>query len=420
MAVGYEWLIGVRYLRSRHRSGFVSFVASMSVIGLALGVAVLVVVLSVLNGFEKELRSRMLSVTSHGTISGPDDGIADWRRAQSQLAKTPGVRSVAPYIEARALLANGQAVAGTVVRGVSPAEEGATIGLGSRMIEGKLDDLVPGKFRIVLGSALATELGVKTGQTLVLMTPEATATPAGPMPRLRRFTVSGIFESGMYEYDRGLALLNLQDAARLYRLGDSVSGLRLAFDDPFEAPRLVRSAAESLDITSNQNGFYITDWTRDHANFFRSIELTKSLMFFILQILIVVAAINLIATLVMIVKEKQTDIAILRTIGAAPVNILTMFIVQGGLIGLIGTIAGAALGWLLALNVTNVVHGIERLFGIRFLDPSVYLMSDLPSEVHFSDVLRVSAVALLLAALATIYPAWRASRTLPAEALRHE
>jgi lipoprotein-releasing system permease protein len=420
MALGYEWLIGVRYLRSRHRSGFVSFVASMSVIGLALGVAVLVVVLSVLNGFERELRSRMLSVTSHGTISGLDGGIADWRNAQSQLARAPGVRAVAPFIEARALLANGQAVAGTVIRGVSPPEEGATIGLGSRMIEGTLDDLVPGKFRIVLGSALATELGVKTGQTLVLMTPEATATPAGLMPRLRRLTVSGIFESGMYEYDRGLALLSLQDAARLYRLGDSVSGLRLAFDDPFEAPRLVRSAAESLDITSNQNGFYITDWTRDHANFFRSIELTKSLMFFILQILIVVAAINLIATLVMIVKEKQTDIAILRTIGAAPGNVLTMFIVQGGLIGLVGTIAGAALGWLLALNVTNVVHGIEKLFGVRFLDPSVYLMSDLPSEVHFTDVLRVSAVALLLAALATIYPAWRASRTLPAEALRHE
>ena len=420
MEIGYEWHIGVRYLRSRHRSGFVSFVASMSVIGLALGVAVLVVVLSVLNGFERELRSRMLSVTSHGTISGLDGGIADWRSAQEQLEKSPGVRAVAPYIEARALLANGQAVAGTVVRGVSPAEEGATIGLGSRMIEGQLDDLEPGKFRIVLGSALATELGVKTGQTVVLMTPEATATPAGPMPRLRRFTVSGIFESGMYEYDRGLALLNLQDAARLYRLGDSVTGLRLAFDDPFEAPRIVRSAAESLDITSNQNGFYITDWTRDHANFFRSIELTKSLMFFILQILIVVAAINLIATLVMIVKEKQTDIAILRTIGAAPGNVLTMFIVQGGLIGLVGTVAGAALGWLLALNVTSVVHGIEKVFGIRFLDPSVYLMSDLPSEVHFSDVLRVSAVALLLAALATIYPAWRASRTLPAEALRHE
>lgn len=420
MMARYEWLIGVRYLRSKHRSGFVSFVASMSVIGLALGVAVLIVVMSVLNGFETELRSRMLSVTSHGTISGLDGEIGDWRNAQSQLAKNPGVRAVAPYIEARALLANGQSVAGTVVRGVSPAEEGTTSGLGTRMTEGKLEDLEPGRFRVVLGSALATELGVKVGQTIVLMTPEATATPAGLMPRMRRFTVSGLFESGMYEYDRGLALLNLQDAARLYRLGDQVSGLRLALDDPFEAPRIVRSAAETLDITSNMNGFYVSDWTRDHANFFRSIELTKSLMFFILQILIVVAAVNLIATLVMIVKEKQTDIAILRTIGSAPGNVLRMFIIQGGLIGLVGTLFGAALGWVLALNVTNVVRGIERLFDIRFLDPSVYLMSDLPSEVHLSDVLQVSAVALLLAALATIYPAWRASRTLPAEALRHE
>ena len=416
----YEWKIGVRYLRSQHRSGFVSFVASMSVIGLALGVAVLVVVLSVLNGFETELRSRMLAVTSHATISGLDGEITDWRPAQEQLAKVPGVRAVAPYIEARGLLAHGQAVTGTMVRGVFPAQEGVIGGLGSRMREGTLATLEPGKFHVILGSALATELGVKSGDTVVLMTPEGTATPAGLMPRMRRFTVSGVFESGMYEFDRGLALVNLADAAKLYRLGDRVTGLRLALDDPFVAPHLVRSAAQSLNIASNQNGFYVSDWTRDHENFFRSIELTKSMMFFILLILVVVAAINLIATLVMIVKEKQTDIAILRTIGAAPGNVLQMFIVQGALIGFVGTLAGALLGWVLALNVTSVVHGIERLFGLRFLDPAVYLMSDLPSEVHLADVLQVAGVALLLAALATIYPAWRASRTLPAEALRHE
>jgi lipoprotein-releasing system permease protein len=420
MAMPYEWMIGARYLRSQHRSGFVSFVASMSVIGLALGVAVLVVVLSVLNGFETELRSRMLSVTSHATISGLDGEIADWRQAQEQLAKVPGVRAVAPYIEARGLLSHGQNVAGTMVRGVEPAAEGAAIGLGSRMRAGALADLEAGRFNVILGSALAAELGVKKGDSIVLMTPEATATPAGLMPRMRRFVVSGIFESGMYEYDRGLALVHRVDAARLYRLGDRVTGLRLALVDPFEAPHLVRSAAERLDITSNQNGFYVSDWTRDHANFFRSIELTKSMMFFILLILVVVAAINLIATLVMIVKEKQTDIAILRTIGAAPANVLRMFIVQGALIGLVGTLAGAALGWVLALNVTTIVHGIEKLFGVQFLDPSVYMMSELPSEVHLADVAQVGGVALLLAALATIYPAWRASRTLPADALRHE
>lgn len=420
MALPYECLIGVRYLRSQHRSGFVSFVASMSVIGLALGVAVLVVVLSVLNGFETELRGRMLSVTSHATISGLDGEIPEWRAAREQLAKVPGVHAVAPYIEARGLLAHGQTVSGTLVRGVVPEDEGATSGLGQRLTSGKLTDLEPGKFRVILGSALATELGAKTGDAVVLMTPEGTATPAGLMPRQKRFVVSGVFESGMYEFDRGLALINLQDAAKLYRLGDNVTGLRLALDDPFVAPQLVRSAAQSLDIAGNRDGFYVSDWTRDHATFFRSIELTKSMMFFILLILVVVAAINLIATLVMIVKEKQTDIAILRTIGAAPNNVLKMFVVQGALIGLVGTVAGALLGWVLALNVTAVVHGIEKLFGIRFLDPAVYLMSDLPSEVHATDVLQVAGVALLLAALATIYPAWRASRTLPAEALRHE
>jgi lipoprotein-releasing system permease protein len=420
MAMPYEWMIGVRYLRSQHRSGLVSFVATMSVIGLALAVAVLVVVLSVLNGFETEIRSRMLSVTSHATISGLDGEIADWREAQSQLAKADGVRAVAPYIEARGLLAHGQNVAGTLVRGVLPAAEGATVALGSHMLSGALTDLEAGRFRIILGSALALELGVKQGDSVVLMTPEAAVTPAGLMPRTRRFVVSGIFESGMYEFDRGLALVQLADASKLYRLGDRVTGLRLALGDPFAAPRLVRRAAEALDITSNQNGFYVSDWTRDHANFFRSIELTKTMMFFILLILIVVAAINLIAMLVMIVKEKQTDIAILRTIGAAPANVLRMFVVQGALIGLVGTVAGAILGWILALNVTAAVHGIEKLFGVRFLDPSIYLMSELPSEVHVADVLQVAGVALLLAGLATIYPAWRASRTLPAEALRHE
>lgn len=420
MALPYELLIGARYLRSQHRSGLVSFVASMSVMGLALAVAVLVVVLSVLNGFQTELRSRMLSVTSHATISGLEGEVADWREAQAQLAKVAGVRAVAPYIEARGLLAHGQNVAGTLVRGVLPPQEAVTSGLGSHMRSGALADLEAGSFRIILGSALATELGVKQGDSVVLMTPEAAVTPAGLMPRSRRFVVSGIFESGMYEFDRGLALMQLADAARLYRMGDRVTGLRLALTDPFEAPRLVRRAAESLSITSNQNGFYVSDWTRDHANFFRSIELTKTMMFFILLILIVVAAINLIAMLVMIVKEKQTDIAILRTLGAAPTNVLRMFVVQGALIGFVGTLAGAILGWILALNFTTVVHGIEKLFGIQFLDPSIYMMSELPSEVHLADVLQVSGVALLLAALATIYPAWRASRTLPAEALRHE
>jgi lipoprotein-releasing system permease protein len=414
----YEWAIGTRYLRSAHRSGFVSFVAFMSVSGLALGVAVLIVVMSVLNGFETELRSRMLAVTSHATITGVEGEIPHWRKAQADAARMPNVAAVVPFIEARGLLANGQRVAGAAVRGILPGEEVRAVGLGARMQEGALEDLAPGKFQIILGSALAQELDVTVGDKVVLMAPEGTATPAGLMPRTRRFTVSGIFNSGMYEYDRGLALLHMQDAARLYRLGDSVTGLRLALEDPFQAPATVRNVATQIDYDGG--GYFVSDWTRDHAMFFRSIELTKSMMFFIQLIMVVVAAINLVATLVMIVKEKQTDIAILRTMGAGPTNVLRMFLVQGAIIGLVGTVAGALLGWFLSVNVTRVVHAIENALGIRFLDASVYLMSDLPSEVRARDVLMVSGITLALAALATIYPAWRAARTLPAEALRHE
>jgi lipoprotein-releasing system permease protein len=414
----YEWTIGTRYLRSAHRSGFVSFVAFMSVAGLALGVAVLIVVMSVLNGFERELRSRMLAVTSHATISGVEGEIANWRRAQTDAARVPNVAAVAPYVESRGLLANGVRVAGAAVRGILPEEEVKTVGLAARMRQGTLDQLAPGKFQIILGSALAQELNVSVGEKVVLMAPDGTATPAGFMPRTRRFTVSGIFESGMYEYDRGLALLHMRDAALLYRLGDSVTGLRLALEDPFLAPATVRNVAQIIDYDGG--GYYVSDWTRDHLTFFRSIELTKSMMFFIQLIMVVVAAINLVATLVMIVKEKQTDIAILRTMGAAPKNVLRMFLVQGAIIGLVGTVAGALLGWVLSLNVTGVVRAIESALGFKFLDASVYLMSDLPSEVRLGDVLTVSTISLALAALATIYPAWRAARTLPAEALRHE
>jgi lipoprotein-releasing system permease protein len=419
MYAPYEWLIGTRYLRSTHRSGFVSFVASMSVIGLALGVAVLIVVLSVLNGFEHELRGRMLTVTSHATITGIDGEIVNWRQAQSDAQREPGVVAVVPYVESRGLLANGERVAGAMVRGILPEEEKKAVGLDGRMIPpGHLADLEPGKYRVILGSALAAELAVKAGDTVVLMAPEGSATPAGFVPRMKRFTVSGIFESGMYEFDRGLALTHMADAAKLYRLGDRVTGLRLALEDPFLAPLMVRTVARAIDYDGH--GYFVNDWTHDHENFFRSIELTKSMMFFILLILVVVAAINLVATLVMIVKEKQTDIAILRTIGAAPNNVLRIFLVQGALIGLVGTFAGACLGWVLALNVTGIIRGIESLFGIKFLDASVYLMSDLPSQVRLGDVLQVSGVALVLSAIATIYPAWRAARILPAEALRHE
>jgi lipoprotein-releasing system permease protein len=411
----YEWLIGTRYLRSTHRRGFVSFVALMSVLGLMLGVATLITVLSVMNGFERELRSRILSVTSHGTLSGLEGSISDWHAVQQAALKQPGVTAAVPYIEEQSMLSNGVNVAGATVRGVLPDEERKATGLGQSLTMGRLEDLRAGQYHIILGSALARELRAKVGGQVVLIAPEGTATPTGVVPRMRRFQVTGIFQSGMYEFDRGLALVHIADAAKLYKLGDRVTGIRLALQDPLQAPTAVVKLAKDLG-----GGFYVSDWTRNHVNFFRSIELTKSMMFVILLMIVGVAAFNIVATLVMIVKEKQTDIAILRTLGAGPPNILTTFAIQGVMIGLVGTLLGAGLGTLLSHNLESLVAWLERVLGTQFLDASVYYMSDLPAYVEGMDVVRVCTVAFLLCAIATIYPAWRASRTAPAEALRHE
>lgn len=415
MAAPWEWRVGTRYLRSTNRRGFVSFVAVISTIGLMLGVAVLIVVLSVMNGFERELRSRILAVTSHATLMGLEGSLPDWRGARVQALQAPGVRHAVPYIEAQAMIARGSRVLGSAVRGVDPKLEREATGLARQLSGAKLEDLEPGAWRVILGATLARELGVSRGDDVVLIIPEGSATPEGIVPRMRRLTVIGTFDSGMYEFDRGLALMNLADAARLYRMGEGVSGLRLALEDPLQAPEVVRNLALALG-----GGFYVSDWTRNHANFFQSIELTKGMMFVILLIIVAVAAFNIVSTLVMIVKEKQGDIALLRTLGATPGNILGAFAIQGVLIGLVGTLAGAGLGVLLAHNVETIVRGIEHTFGVQFMDAKVYFMTDLPAYVEWGDLLRVCAVAFLLCALATLYPAWRASRTEPAEALRHE
>src|SRR6516225_3278467 len=415
----YEWLIGTRYLRSTHRRGFVSFVALMSVCGLMLGVATLIVVLSVMNGFERELRNRILAVTSHATLAGLDGTLPDWRAVQAVVRRESGVQAAVPYIESQAMFAHGTAMAGANVRGVLQEERTAT-GLAQHLVAGRLEDLAGGSYGIILGSALAHELHAGLGDTVVLIAPEGVATPTGVVPRMRRFRVVGLFKSGMYEFDRGLALVHLEDAARLFRASGGVSGLRLAFADPLRAPTLVREVARRVSQQLGIQGFYVTDWTQDHANFFRSIEITKSMLFLILLMLVAVAAFNIVATLVMIVKEKQTDIAILRTLGAAPGNVLITFAVQGVLIGLAGTLAGAALGTVLADNLQTLVAGLERLLGTQFLDARVYYLSELPAYVEAADVLKVCTVALVLCVLATIYPAWRAARTAPAEALRHE
>ncbi|HQW10399.1 MAG TPA: lipoprotein-releasing ABC transporter permease subunit [Steroidobacteraceae bacterium] len=411
----YEWWIGTRYLASTHRRGFVSIVALISVMGLMLGVTVLIVVLSVMNGFERELRTRILAVTAHATLTGLEGTLDDWRGARGVALRTPGVRAAVPYIESQSMLVRGEAIAGAQVRGVEPAEERKADSLADRMREGTLASLTPGSWRVVLGDALAEELGATVGDSVVLIAPEGAATPTGVMPRMRRFTVSGIFSSGMYEYDRGLALVNLKDAARLFRTGDRVTGLRLELDEPYAAPRIVREVALALG-----GGFYVSDWTRNHANFFRSIEITKSLMFVILLMIVGVAAFNIVATLVMIVKDKQPDIAILRTLGAGPRNVLGAFVIQGVLIGLAGTTLGAGLGILTSRHLEALVRLLERALGTQFLDARVYYMSDLPAFVEWQDVVRVCGVAFVLCAIATLYPAWRAARTAPAEALRHE
>jgi len=415
MASIYEWTIGTRYLRSTHRRGFVSFVALAAIVGLMLGVGVLIVVLSVMNGFERELRSRILAATSHATIAALDGALVDWKTVQEAAAAVPGVLVAAPYIEEQSLLSKGERISGTMIRGVDPRDEVRIAGLAQRMTSGSIDTLRAGEFAIVLGSALAAELDAGIGDRLVAIAPEGTATPSGIMPRMRSFRVSGIFNSGMYEFDRSLALINLADAARLYHLGGAMTGIRLTLADALRAPTVVRNLALSLG-----GGFYISDWTRNHANFFRSIETTKTMMFVILLMIVGVATFNIVATLVMIVKDKQGDIAILRTLGAAPRNILALFGIQGVLIGLVGTALGAALGIAVAHNVRDLVRALERLLGTHFLDASVYYMSELPAYVEWRDVVQVSAVAFMLCALATIYPAWRASRTAPAEVLRHD
>jgi lipoprotein-releasing system permease protein len=415
MGIRYEWLIGTRYLRATRGRGFLSFLSVVSVLGLAVGVAVLIVVLSVMNGFERELKTRILSVTSHATLMGLEGTLDDWPAARERALAMPGVLAAVPYIEQQSMLAHAGRTAGATVRGIDPEEERRAVGIATRIEGGRVEDLVGGSYRIVLGDALAEALGARIGDEVVVVAPQGTVTPAGVVPRMRRFRVTGLFHSGMYEFDRALALVSIEDAARLYRTGGEVTGLRLALEDPFAAPRIVHDLALSLG-----GGFYVSDWTRNHANFFRSIEMTKSMMFMILLLVVAVAAFNIVAALVMVVKEKRADIAILRTLGATPRSILAVFMIQGTLIGLAGTLAGALLGLGLVARLESLVRALERLLHTQFLDARVYLMSDLPAHAEPGDVLRICGVAFALCALATLYPAWRAAQMQPAEGLRHD
>jgi lipoprotein-releasing system permease protein len=411
----YTWWIGSRYLRLGRDDRFIGFISAISMAGIAVGVAVLLVVLSVMNGFERELRERILDVTGHATLEGLDGRLVDWQGYAASTAGSAGVTAVAPFVEGRAMLVNGPRSAGVELRGVAPQAEGQVSSLGRLVVGGTLDDLEPGAYRIVLGRALAEELGAVPGDRVLLVIAQGNVTPMGVVPRMRRFTVAGVFDAGMYEFDRGLALINLEDAQKLFRLGDSVTGLRYALQDPYAAPRIIRGLAVELG-----GGFYISDWTRRHANFFRSIQVTRSIMFVVLLLVVGVAAFNIVSTLVMVVKAKQGDIAILRTLGSSPREILNIFMTQGTAIGVIGTAIGVALGITLALNLTGIVHGLEGLLGVTLVDARVYFIGDLPADIQLRDVVTISITALALGVLSTVYPAWRAARTAPADALRHE
>jgi lipoprotein-releasing system permease protein len=411
----YELFAGLRYTRAKRRNHFISFISLASMIGIAIGVTALITVLSVMNGFERELRTRILGMASHATITGVRDGLADWQTAVAKARERKEVEAVAPYIEGEGMVKVGADLSGTMLRGVLPADEAKVDDIAEHMKVGKLDDLKPGAYNIILGRELAQILGVSVGDKVDLMIPQASVTPAGVIPRFRRFTVSGVFQVGMYEFDRGLVLIHIDDAAALLRMSGKVTGVRLKLHDLFEAPRVAHELALELPGI-----YYVSDWTRSHANFFRAVKTEKMVMFIILSLIVGVAAFNIVSTLVMVVQDKQSDIAILRTLGATPRSIMAIFMVQGSIIGFVGTLFGVVGGVLLALNVEHLVPLLEALTGHQFLAPDVYYISDLPSQLKGSDVFRISLLSLALGLLSTIYPAFRASRVNPAEALRYE
>jgi lipoprotein-releasing system permease protein len=375
----------------------------------------LIVVLSVMNGFEEVLRSRILSLTAHATISGAEGRIANWRADLAKLQHFPGIVGASPYIEEQGLMTHGEKSSGVLLRGIVPDSEAHVVDLAPHLQSGHLADLTAGSYRVILGKDLAEELGVKVGDRVVLIVALGDVTPLGVIPRMRAFEVAGILSVGMYEYDRRIAVVAMQDAAKLLRMGEDVTGIRLNLADMYAAPRISRAAA--IDIGG---GVQIQDWTNEHVNFFRSIAITKRILFVILSLMVAVAAFNVVSTMVMVVKDKRRDIAILRTFGSSPGSILSVFIVQGSLIGMLGILVGVLIGVLLAVNLQELVHALESVVGFRFLDARVYFMSDLPAHVRAGDVLRICAFAFVLACVSTVYPAVRAARLLPAESLRND
>lgn len=412
----WQLYLGLRYTKARRRNNFISFISAVSMLGITLGIVALVVVLSVMNGFHKEVRERILGMASHATLAAVDGGLRNWPQAMQAAATNSQVIGTAPFIEIQGMLVNAANVSGAMLRGVDPMLEPQVSTVGNHLLAGsQLTDLKAGEFGILLGRELALILGVELHDKVTVVTPELQVTPAGLLPRLKRFTVTGIFSVGMSEYDRSMALLHIKDAAKLMRLGDAVTGVRLRLVDMWQAPAVARDLALSL------GGYYrVSDWTMEHRNFFRAVQTEKRMLGIILFLIIAVAAFNIVSALVMVVTDKQSDIAILRTLGASPGSIMGIFIIQGTVIGLLGSTLGTILGVVMALNVETIVATIETILQIKFLDPSVYYISNIPSDLHWEDVWLVSSSAFVLSLLATLYPAWSAAKVHPAEALRYE
>ena len=412
----YELFIGLRYTRAKRRNHFISFISLISLLGITLGMTALITVMSVMNGFQKEVRTRILGVASHVQVSGIDGTLTGWRRVAGETLRHPEVEAAAPFVSAQGMVSYGQIVSGVAVRGILPEMENDVADFAGMMVDGELSDLVPGGFGMVIGRELARALGVFTGDKIVLISPQGQVTPAGILPRLKQFTITGIFQAGHFEYDSSLVLIHMSDAQKLYRMGeDEVSGVRLKLRDLFHAPQVVRELAPMISAD-----VYISDWSRQHANYFRAIQIEKRMLSLILALIIAVAAFNIVSTLVMAVTDKQSDIAILRTLGASPRSIMKVFIVQGTLIGVLGTTLGVIGGVLLAYNIEAVIAAIERVFSVQFLSREVYYISEIPSDLQLPDVITVAAVSFVLTLLATLYPSYRASKVNPAEALRYE
>jgi lipoprotein-releasing system permease protein len=416
----YEFFVGLRYIRSRKRAQgrnhFISFISLASMLGMALGVTALIVVLSVMNGFQEELRDRTLGVTSHVEIEALSGGVSAWQQLAEASGRHPEVLAAAPYVQEQGMLVAGAEGRGTMVRGVLPALEEQVADFSRYMRVGELGALRQGRFGIVLGSDLARTLGARMGSKLTLVAPQGLVTPAAVLPRVRQFEVVGIFEVGQIQYDSTLALIHLADAQALYRLGDEVSGLRLRLGDFFAAPRVARELAQMIDV----RGLMLRDWTRINTNFFRAVELEKTMMNLILFLIVGVAAFNIVSTLIMNVQEKHADIAILRTLGASPASIMLIFIIQGTVIGLVGLVGGLAGGLAIANNLDVVIPVLERIVGITLWNKEIYYIAEMPSKVLVSDVVTILSVSFVLALLAAVYPSWRAGQVKPAEALRYE